>query len=89
MNIDLNAINQRKQNLETTKQALKNHFIGIDKIIDELMDYIQVWYLMPELLTRPVILNLWGMTGVLSNIDTTSYVTSVSNILSNNDSNHQ
>ncbi len=110
MKIDLEKINQRKQHLENTKLALKAHFIGIDKIIDELMDYIQVWYLMPELLTRPVILNLWGMTGVgktdlirrmvkqldfsdrfteieLSNIDSTSYITSVSAILTNNDLN--
>jgi hypothetical protein len=110
MQIDLQKINERKQKLEDTKVALKLHFIGIDKIIDELMDYIQVWYLMPELLTRPVILNLWGMTGVgktdlirrmvkqldftdrfteieLSNIDNTSYITSVSAILTNNDLN--
>ncbi len=110
MQIDLSNINKRKENLEFTKRELKNHFIGIDKIIDELMDYIQVWYLMPELLTRPVVINLWGMTGVgktdlirrmvkcldysdrfqeieLSNIDTTSYINSVSTILSNNDLN--
>ena len=112
MQVDLHKINQRKQTLENAKAALKNHFIGIDKIIDELMDYIQVWYLMPELLTRPVILNLWGMTGVgktdlirrlvkqldfsdryaeveLSNIDSTSYVSSVSSVLSNYDLNDE
>lgn len=58
MKIDIAKINQRKQVLEAAKAALKQHFIGIDKIIDDLMNYIQVWYLMPELLTRPVILNL-------------------------------
>lgn len=54
----------KKQHLEDCKAYLKSEFIGIDKIIDQLMEYIQVWYLMPELLTRPVIVNLWGMTGV-------------------------
>jgi cell division protease FtsH len=57
-------IQARKTELETAKTALKQYFVGIDKIIDELMDCIQVWYLMPELLKRPVIINLWGMTGV-------------------------
>lgn len=33
-------------------------------MIDELIDGIRVWYLMPEVLSRPIILNLWGMTGV-------------------------
>jgi hypothetical protein len=28
------------------------------------MEYLQIWYLMPEILTRPVVINLWGMTGV-------------------------
>ncbi len=110
MNYDITLINKRKKILEKTKKELKAYFIGIDGIIDDLMDYIQVWYLMPELLTRPVIINLWGMTGVgktdlvrrmvksldyqdrfleieLSNIDATSYSTSVSAILTSNDMN--
>lgn len=64
MKIDLKEIQKRKQTLEDCSKHLKEHFIGIDSIIDELLDYIQVWYLMPEILTRPVIVNLWGMTGV-------------------------
>jgi Peptidase family M41/ATPase family associated with various cellular activities (AAA) len=110
MQIDIKEINRRKKVLENTKKELKNYFIGIDGIIDDLMDYLQVWYLMPDLLTRPVIINLWGMTGVgktdlvrrmvkllnfqdrfleieLSNIDTTSYQTSVSAILTANEMN--
>jgi hypothetical protein len=110
MQVDIKTINTRKKALEKAKKELKNHFIGIDDIIDDLMDYIQVWYLMPELLSRPVIINLWGMTGVgktdlirrlvkvlsfqdrfleieLSNIDQTSYQTSVSSLLTANDLN--
>ncbi len=110
MEINTNQINVRKKVLDNAKKELKNYFIGIDGIIDDLMDYIQVWYLMPDLLSRPVIINLWGMTGVgktdlirklvklldfqdrfieieLSNIDTTSYNTSVSAILTSNDMN--
>lgn len=64
LKIDKTHIQARKAELEAAKHALKQHFVGIDPIIDELMDCIQVWYLMPELLKRPVIINLWGMTGV-------------------------
>ncbi len=110
MQADIKTINDRKKTLDKAKKSLKNYFIGIDGIINDIMDYIQVWYLMPELLSRPVIINLWGMTGVgktdlirrlvkelnfqdrfleieLSNIDQTSYQTSVSSLLSANDLN--
>jgi hypothetical protein len=105
--INKSEIKKKQQHLEFVKQELKNHFVGINNIIDTLIDYIQIWYLMPEVLTRPIIINLWGMTGVgktdlirrmvklldfsdrfieieLSNIDGTSYQTSVSSILSRN-----
>ncbi len=62
--IDLKLIQQKKQTIEAARIHLKSQFIGIDQIIDDLLDYIQVWYLMPEILNRPIIVNLWGMTGV-------------------------
>ncbi|TAE13950.1 MAG: AAA family ATPase [Bacteroidetes bacterium] len=62
--IDLKLIEQKKQTIESARTFLKAQFIGIDNIIDDLLDYIQIWYLMPDILTRPVIVNLWGMTGV-------------------------
>jgi hypothetical protein len=64
MQINKQEIQARKEQLEACKVLLKKEFIGIDGIIDNLLDYIQVWYLMPEALNRPVIVNLWGMTGV-------------------------
>ena len=64
MEINFKLIEQRKETLEKTRLELKAHFVGIDEIIDELLDYIQIWYLMPEILNRPIIINLWGMTGV-------------------------
>ena len=104
LKINKDLVQERKATLEAAKVSLKQQFIGIDKIIDSLIDYIQVWYLMPELLKRPVIVNLWGMTGVgktdlvrklakalhyqdrfteieLSNVDQTSWNTSVSAVL--------
>ncbi|MGW8123618.1 hypothetical protein ACV07N_13250 [Roseivirga echinicomitans] len=50
--------------LEKAKQVLKQEFIGLDKIIDQLISYISAWYLFPQLQERPLIINLWGMTGV-------------------------
>ena len=64
MEINKTEIQARKTTLENCKIYLKKEFIGIDGIIDDLLDYLQVWYLMPEALNRPVIVNLWGMTGV-------------------------
>ena len=64
MEVDFQQIEARKQILETTRIELKAHFVGIDETIDDLLNYIQIWYLMPEILSRPIIVNLWGMTGV-------------------------
>jgi hypothetical protein len=63
-NVDLADIRQRNERLEAAKLALKDAFVGIDTVIDELVDAVRIWYLMPDVLTRPVIVNLWGMTGV-------------------------
>ena len=62
--IDKDRLRERGAVLELLGTRLKNDFVGIDDIIDSLLDYIQVWYLMPEILTRPIIVCLWGMTGV-------------------------
>lgn len=64
VNINQEKINERNQALTNTQKSLKSVFVGIDAVIDELIDAIRVWYLMPEILSRPVIINLWGMTGV-------------------------
>ena len=107
MKVDFDAIATRKGTLERARTELKLNFVGIDDTIDSLLDYIQIWYLLPEILTRPIIVNLWGMTGVgktdlvrrlvkildfqdrfteveLSNIDSTSWSSSVAAILNNN-----
>ncbi len=62
--VDHALIKRRQRTLDRARRQLKHDFVGIDGIIDELCDYVRIWYLMPELLTRPVIVNLWGMTGV-------------------------
>jgi hypothetical protein len=107
MEVNFLDIAARKQTLEDARIQLKQHFVGIDETIDDLLNYIQIWYLMPEVLTRPIIVNLWGMTGIgktdlvrrlvkclsfqdrfveieLSNVDSTSWASSVSRILDDN-----
>jgi cell division protease FtsH len=110
--IDKAEVLARKTKLEACKKHLKGEFVGIDHIIDSLVDYIQIWYLMPEILNRPIILNLWGMTGVgktdlvrklvkfldyqdrfaeveLSNTTASTWASSVSQILAENDLNDE
>lgn len=62
--VDKNRLRERRASLDAIRARLKEDFVGIDEIIDSLLDYIQIWYLMPEILTRPIIVCLWGMTGV-------------------------
>lgn len=64
LKLDRELLKKRGLVLEKSANELKSYFIGIDQTIDELIDAMRVWYLMPEALTRPVIINLWGMTGV-------------------------
>jgi cell division protease FtsH len=62
--LDKSKIKTRRKTLETVAVQLKSEFFGIDQIIDKVISSIQAWYIFPELITRPVIVNLWGMTGV-------------------------
>jgi Peptidase family M41/C-terminal, D2-small domain, of ClpB protein len=62
--LDRHIVEQRRSSLDRARAALKAYFVGIDPIIDELCDAVLVWYVAPQLLSRPVIVNLWGMTGV-------------------------
>jgi len=50
--------------LEDVASKLKKDFCGIDEIIDQVISKISLWYLFPELIERPTIVTLWGMTGV-------------------------
>ncbi|MCK5519933.1 MAG: hypothetical protein KAI81_02370 [Candidatus Marinimicrobia bacterium] len=43
---------------------LKKEFVGIDSIIDEIMEILSSWYLFPDFQEKPVVVNLWGLTGV-------------------------
>ncbi|MFZ4622567.1 MAG: AAA family ATPase, partial [Bacteroidota bacterium] len=63
MNIHRQLI-ERRAILARATQTLKDEFIGLDSVIDNVMESIGPWFLFPNLQDRPVIVNLWGMTGV-------------------------
>lgn len=62
--VDKALIQKRQHTLDQIGIQLKKDFVGIDGIIDSLLEYIRIWYLMPDILTRPIVVCLWGMTGV-------------------------
>jgi cell division protease FtsH len=54
---------QKHQLLQDVAAQLKRELFGIDPIIDRVIDAVRAWVVMPELVTRPVIVCLWGLTG--------------------------
>ncbi|WP_141290787.1 ATP-binding protein, partial [Ideonella azotifigens] len=54
---------QKNQQLQNVAAQLKTELFGIDAIIDRVIDSVRAWYLLPELVSRPVIVCLWGLTG--------------------------
>jgi cell division protease FtsH len=51
------------EKLQEVKEKLKSDFVGIDEIIDKVIENITPWYITPQILERPVIVSLWGLTG--------------------------
>ena len=54
---------QRNRQLHEVAAQLKSELFGIDPIIDRVIDSVRAWYVLPELVSRPVIVCLWGLTG--------------------------
>ena len=51
------------ETVERARVGLKEIYRGIDPIIDRVCDMVMPWYAIPEGVTRPIIICLWGMTG--------------------------
>src|SRR5688500_19884427 len=58
-----NRLITREQKLDELKAALRETFLGLDEIIDEVISLMMPWYLFPDAQLRPTIINLWGLTG--------------------------
>ncbi len=59
--------NLKETNLIKINQVrvqLKQMFIGLDEIIDRLVDNVQILFLEPELVNQPIIVNLFGLPAV-------------------------
>lgn len=54
---------EKIKTLDEATQILKSEFVGLDSIIDEIRIAITPWWVTPEIITRPVVISLWGMTG--------------------------
>ena len=53
----------RSRQLQEIAAQLKTELFGIDTVIDRVIDSVRAWYVLPELVSRPVIVCLWGLTG--------------------------
>ena len=53
----------RVKKLQEARTILKSEFIGLDSIIDQIVNSVSPWYITPEILTRPTVVSIWGMTG--------------------------
>lgn len=58
------ALIEKTEKLKLTTDTLKCEFVGIDGIIDEIINAVSSWYLFPHIHEKPVVVNLWGLTGV-------------------------
>ena len=58
-----NEILGKQELLNNARTGLKKEFFGIDSVIDEVIDSIGSWFVFPDLQERPVVVNLWGLTG--------------------------
>jgi cell division protease FtsH len=66
MNLDAKLredITQKNTELEAIKPALKEEYRGIDDVIDGIIEAIRPFYVFPTSLKRPLVVNLWGLTG--------------------------
>lgn len=60
----LSHITSKEKELREVAKLLKKDFVGIDNIVDNIIESIKIWYIFPELQIRPTIVCLWGLTGV-------------------------
>ncbi len=54
---------ERQAQLAAIAAELKTELLGIDEVIDRVIEAVRAWYVLPEIIKRPVIFCLWGLTG--------------------------
>jgi len=56
-------IAERSARLTQLAAELKTELFGIDEVIDRVIESLRAWYVLPDIINRPVIICLWGLTG--------------------------
>lgn len=62
--MEIKELLEKEEKLKLVRNKLKEDFVGIDDVIDNVISSIRSWYLFPELVKKPVIVCLWGLTGI-------------------------
>jgi len=57
-------ISTKQTELAKLKIHLKSKFFGLDQVIEDVVNGMASWYIFPDNQKRPLVINLWGMTGV-------------------------
>lgn len=57
-------LRNKDKKIDEAIEVLKNEFIGIDEQIESILNNMRTWYLYPDLQDRPLVISLWGLTGV-------------------------
>lgn len=60
----LESMKAREERLSLAQAKLKDEFAGLDAEIDRLIQVIRPWFILPQAQRRPLVVSLWGMTGV-------------------------
>lgn len=63
VNINVEEIRKKNKIIDNAIIELKKKYIGVDEQIDEIMNNVRTWYCYPQLQDRPLVVNLWGMSG--------------------------
>jgi len=74
-------LEQKRKLIDASKAQLKKEFFGIDDVIDQVMDTLSSWHLFPEAQEVPLVICLFGMTGV----GKTSLIKRITELLNCND----
>ncbi|NJM44409.1 MAG: ATP-binding protein [Brachymonas sp.] len=61
--LNAQTLRERSAHLAHIAAELKQELFGIDDIIDRVIESLRAWYVMPHIISRPVIVCLWGLTG--------------------------
>ena len=56
-------IKEKLQKLKEVEFILKSEYVGIDSIIERIIESVTPWYVTPKIITRPTVVSLWGLTG--------------------------